>query len=790
MQGTELQYYTIGLDGKDSDVAFTANVLREELEKRTGISFELVPAGQGGIELSIGQNAAPAPEGFAYNAADGKVTIEGYDCSGLLHGAGYLLRKAYWYQGGLAVQDASCQTYPRKKLRGSQVGYRNQTNAYAAWSKDTYAQYIRELALCGANAIEFPAPRTDDNARGKVMKYEALDALIFTSEVSHQYGMDVWLWYPNIINNHTRYRIPKSGFLPETDDDARWLNEEIRKEDAQREKDFSSVPYIAHVMIPGGDPGSLEPEDLFAFSERVANILHKYHPNAGVWISAQVMKNADDFKYRFYSEVAKRPSWLTGICHAPWVSHTIQECRERTPADLPIRSYPDICHMLCCQYPVHAWDPIWAITAGRECYNPRPRWHRQMHRLTKASCIGNLAYSEGIADDVSKFIWLDADWDDSIPYMETLRDFASMFISPEHAAEIASTIALFEDIYEGPAVANRTVGEVYDQLHTMQKTLRSEAYQPGFGADSYRFDMAMMMSIFYQYIQRRAIRDQAVYDRVWQGLDSAEDADAFAETIRTRLAETQQSPDEVLRKEMWDCADICWEKINWKLSTTRHFASSYGRGGFLDTAEIPLCNAWWLEANLKKMSSMATQAEKLAFLKQLRDCHSAGPGGKYISFGSPESMQYLRMSHTWWDEPEAITIPRIEHHVGMFGPDVDRETCPDMDKVTLERVASILGYYHAPVEIEIDGLVPGAAYEVRVVYPMRFGWKGQTEIPAYLTSRGDRLNFLGCVEGDEWVYRYELPAGYVDENGRVSLEAQKVEGPRGTGFTEVWMLLR
>ncbi len=790
MQATEVKSYTIGFDGGCEAAAFAAKLLQEELLRRTGVTFALVASGEGAIELSVSRDAAPAPEGYVYAAKDGAVTVASFDRAGLIHGVGRLLREADWYKGGLAVRDGSYTTYPRKKLRGSQVGYRNKTNAYSAWSKETYKQYIRDLALFGASSIEFLPPRTDDNPTAPVMKYEALDVLQYTSQVAHEHGLEVWIWYPNMMKNESPYKLPSSGFLTEDTDEARKINDMLRQEDAQREHDFAAIPYIDHIMIPGGDPGDLEPGDLFAFSERVANILHKYHPNAGVWISAQVMKNSDDFKFRFYDEVVKRPAWLTGVCHAPWVSHTMKECRERTPSDLPLRAYPDICHLLCCQYPVHAWDPVWAITAGRECYNPRPRWHRQMHRLVKDYNIGSIAYSEGIADDVSKFVWLDADWDDSIPYMKTLRDFASMFISPRHAAEIASTIALFEDIYEGPAVSNTAVHEVYAQLRAIDAALRAEAYTDEFGAGSYRFAMPMFMSAFYLYVQRRAIRDKNVFTNVWNGLDEASDADAFAETIRARLGETAVSPDEALKAEMWRLADTCWEKVNWKLSTTRHFSPDYSRGGFLDTADIPLCNAWWLGANLKKLVSMETQEEKLAFLRRLRDYKTAGPGGKYISFGEPESMQYLRMEKTWWEEPEAITIPRIEQCVGMFAPDKARDDNAELDKTTLERVSSILGYYHAPVTLAIDGLVPGAAYEVRIVYSLRFGWKGKADIESYITVNGERLAYLGNVEGDEWVYRYALPAGMVDENGRVTLEIEKDEGPRGSGATELWMLLR
>ena len=69
MQTTELKGCAIGYDEANGDAAFTAKVLQEELNKRTGLDFALVPSGEGSIELSIGQTKAPAPEGFAYDAA-------------------------------------------------------------------------------------------------------------------------------------------------------------------------------------------------------------------------------------------------------------------------------------------------------------------------------------------------------------------------------------------------------------------------------------------------------------------------------------------------------------------------------------------------------------------------------------------------------------------------------------------------------------------------------------------------------------------------------------------------
>lgn len=779
--------YQIGADPSDADARLAAFVLRDELERRTGLAFAVAERGQ--IEIAIDKNVAPAPEGYVYKAFGDRISIVGFDRLGALYGAGRLLKECRWGRNRLETSEAEISAYPKKSMRGSQVGYRNKTNAYIAWDKQTYRQYITDLALFGANSIEFLPGRTDDADSSPVMKYNSFDMLSYTVDFSHSLGLKVWLWYPNLIKNETGIDIPSSGFVEETSDAAVQLNKMLKKEDEQREHDFSNLSHIDNILIPGGDPGELEPQDLFAFSERVANILHKYHPNAGVWISAQVMKSSEEFKLRFYKEVARRPSWLTGICHAPWVSHTMKECREHTPLDLPIRSYPDICHSLCCQYPIHGMDPVWAVTAGREFYNPRPRWHKRAHNLTAKYNVGNIAYSEGIADDVEKFIWIDQDWSEDIPTSKTLRDFANMFISPDHAEELASAIAGFEDVFDGPAVSNAAVPQCYAAMKNLEEELGKEAYMPGFGTDSYRFKMPRLMSAFYLYIQRKAIRDKAVYSRAVGEIDAGGSVDEIVSRIRADLTEVDVSPAPSLLEEIWTLADELYQRINWKLSTTRHFSPDYSRGGFLDTLTVPLCNAYWLEAQLAKLPSLPDDAARLARLRALRDRRCAGPGGKYISLGEPWAQRYLRLDKSWWDEPEAITIPRIEQYVGMWDPHLKEER-PDapFDKILLERVSSALGYYKANVVLDIDGLVPGAPYELRIVFPLRFGWKGQSDIPAYITACGQRLKHIGNLEGDEWVYIYDVPAGLVDSEGKLTLVIDKEEGPRGSGATELWLI--
>ncbi len=783
---TSVRTFSIGVDVQNNDARFAAQILSEELEKRVGAPFPLVSLAEGAITVEI--DGTLPEHAFALECKDGCARIRGFDKLAAIHGAGRLLKEALWRKGGLRLPDLSIQTAPAKEMRGSQIGYRAKTNAYDAWDKETYAQYIREQALFGASAIEFLPPSTDDAPENEIMQYPILEMLAHTVQVAHDLGLSVWLWYPNLFENHSGYPVPASGFLPETDEKAKELNEILRQEDQQRHTVLSSLVCVDHILVPGGDPGSLDAPDLFAACERLANILHQYHPHAKVWISPQVMRHGQEFTDEFYRQVAKKPAWLAGVCHAPWCNHTMAACREKTPADLPIRNYPDICHMLCCQLPVHRMDPIWAITAGRECYNPRPRWHKRIHNLTAPYNVGSIGYSEGIADDVAKCIWLDQDWDPNTPVIKTLKDFASMFISAEHRDEMATILSLFEDVYEGPVVTNQVVPTLYENLLTLKAKLESEEYTEGFGADSYRFGMPLLMSAFYVYIQRRAIRDKAVWEKMWAGFDETRPAAESIAAIKETLQEVFTSPDPALSDAIWALADELYDKIGWQTSEKLH-ASSYSRGGFLDTMEVPLCNARWLLSKLPEVEALDDRAAAAA-LKALKNRTNPGPGGKYISFGSPDAERYLpTLAQDLWNEPEAITVPRIEHHVGYFAPECTRGFTPDNDASALiERVASVLAYYDAKVTVQVDMLAPGKAYELRVVYPLRFHWRGVENPPTYMVGNGQKLPYLGFLPEDPWVYRYEVPAGLIGDDGVLTLEVVKEPFPRGSGLTELWLI--
>ena len=198
------------------------DVFIEEIEKRTGIRLKktnswpenesaiVITSDAGGSTLLEPYNELleslerPGKEGYRIVVKRDRqptVFIVGADPRGTLYGVGKFLRKLIWKKGSIEIpENLAISSTPQYPLRGHQLGYRPKTNAYDAWTVEQYEQYIRELALFGANSIEILPPRTDDAPTSPHMKVPPLEMMIKLSEIIDSYGLDVWIWYPNMFS--------------------------------------------------------------------------------------------------------------------------------------------------------------------------------------------------------------------------------------------------------------------------------------------------------------------------------------------------------------------------------------------------------------------------------------------------------------------------------------------------------------------------------------------------------------------------------------------------------------
>ena len=236
------------------------------------------------------------------------------------------------------------------------MGYRPKTNSYDAWDLRQWEQYYRDLAVFGSNAVELVPPRTDDAPDSPHFPLPQLEMMTGMSKIADDYGLDVWIWYPAMDRNYAdentvEYALQKWAYV------------------------FQHLPRIDAVFVPGGDPGHTQPKYLMALLERQAEILHRTHPQAEMWVSPQSFNNVwlDEFL-----DILRRdqPSWLTGVVFGPQVRVSLPKLREAVPERYPIRHYPDITHSRQCQYPVPNWDASYAVSEAPNA-SIRGRWTRR-----------------------------------------------------------------------------------------------------------------------------------------------------------------------------------------------------------------------------------------------------------------------------------------------------------------------------------------------------------------------------------------------------------------------------
>ena len=172
----------------------------------------------------------------------------------------------------------------------------------------------------------------------------------------------------------------------------------------------------------------------------------------------------------FLTLLKAEPTWLKGIAYGPWTRLSLPELRERVPARYPIRLYPDIGHSTYGEYVVRDWDLALMVTHGREATNPRPMDMAKIFHYADKYNVGTLVYSEGINDDVNKFIFTVLDWDPTADVKQILREYSRYFLGPQLEEAAAEGILALERNWQGPLLTNGNVDQTFAQFRSLEQS--------------------------------------------------------------------------------------------------------------------------------------------------------------------------------------------------------------------------------------------------------------------------------------------------------------------------------
>jgi len=582
--------------------------------------------------------------------------VIGNDGRGVLFGIGQLLRIADTSEGTVSLSKSiDLASSPEYSIRGHQYGYRMTANSWDAWTIEEFDQHFREQVLFGANSIEgipFQDERIDT-----LMKYPREVMNVEFSKICEKYDLDYWVWAAAEI---------------ELKD-----NKQHQAELDKMETFFKACPRFDAVFFPGGDPGENHPSEVLPFLEEMTTIMHKYHPNATMWISLQGF-NRKKVEYFFNYLKEKNPDWLTGVANGP-SSPPLKIERELLPEKYKIRSYPDLTHTVRCQFPVKKWDQAFALTEGRECTNPQPLYYAEIHNNDAPHTDGFISYSDGVHDDVNKIVWSQMAWNTKNDPKNIMAEYCSFFFGSSIAKEAAEGILALEQNWVGPLLGNPVISE------TLNLWKKLEAENPQL-AGNWRWQQMVMRAYYDAYIQQRQAYEKKLEAEANDILANAKTLGAD-KAMEQALAHVQLADKELVAQDLKQKAmyyiDELFKSVSLQTSMTLHNAAGYERGCVRDFIDYPLNNRWWLEDKFKEIAKLKSEKEKIDRLDFIRNYQNPGEGSFYDNISSADAKHVTSetddaIDYLW--ENDGFSRKRLSTQLFQFSPTLEyNELDPNTD---------------------------------------------------------------------------------------------------------------
>ncbi|MEP7259018.1 MAG: hypothetical protein ABI687_11525 [Flavitalea sp.] len=620
-----------------------AEILTQETFKRTGLSWPVSAAfpsagdviilrrASSKIKIPVAFETTPSlpqrSESFRIVSTVYQnrtiILIEGIDERGLIFGVGQALRMMEYAAGSISFNQAPMlASSPDKPIRGHQLGYRNTANSYDGWTKRQFEQYIRDLAIFGANSIE-SIPIFDEHPSPH-FKVAPMEMNSFISATCQKYGMEYWMWIP------AQFDLKDQGLRN------KYLStvEEICKQSVR----------IDGVFFPGGDPGDNSPELVMPLLQDIAVLLKKYHPSAKTWLSLQGFTPAQcQYVYQYIKQ--KMPDYLGGLITGP-SSPTAAETRPLLPAKYKIRHYPDLTHNVRCEFEIPWWDPAFSLTLGREAVNPRPYHYAAIYRAMEPYIDGFISYSDGVHDDVNKIIWTALSWNKNAAERDILKEYSNYFFSSPVAAEAADGILALEKNWQGPIVSNGGITATLAAWKELEKKYSSLD-------TNWRWQMNLLRAYYDAYTRSRLIYETRLEKEVNQQLQRAVEtgADSAIRAATRILSYAENAPVSVDdHSRIIALCEALYKSICLQTSVAKYQASGLERGAVLDFLDRPLNNKWWLEDEFKKLSDLK-EAEKIKALQVIANWENPGPGGFYDEVGNVSNSVHEMKGESWIMDP-------------------------------------------------------------------------------------------------------------------------------------------
>ncbi len=606
----------------------------------------------------------PGVEGFLLKAIfenDKPVVLAaGIDERGCLYAVGEFLRQLVIDDRGFTFpENLNIRTAPAFEIRGTQFGQSSVSKTLGKvrdWTVEETQRVILNYALAGANTFSTDAGPMFDF----IKSYGLMTQGDFGANSAGQEVPEAW---------NASESIGRTGYVCLSVPEA---TEFMLK---KCENKYKTSPTFDFVKFYGGDGGGCECDKCKPYGltfikivEKMAAIIHKYHPETRVYFTNQKFDNDDDNAIFAYLNEQPR-KWLWAWGYGPGSDATTwqpghrqthrmdlfrypgfgpyslypREILQRMPARHQLVYYNEITHWKYAQHaliqmyprpdkkgdlPPH-WsheiyerrpDQYLTMVYNRLTFNAFPKYYHRVFNDLMRYGIGDITHSSGHHDHFNQWMWQRLLWSPRTDVETVVNEYCRTWFGPEAAPEMAKALFLFEknmeEISGNPITTKTSIDEYYNLVKQAGKKMPGQRMKT-----NWLWRMYMQKGAIDKYVKLAVIQQTGLQNRIEKLIATGKNDDHSINEALKWFSELSETPEmSKLREE----ASKLGEESNGLFGMNSE--------GFYNM-EHDYIGLGWLKRQLERALAK-TGEDRAELLAMIVNYENPGEGGYYDNLGT------------------------------------------------------------------------------------------------------------------------------------------------------------
>jgi hypothetical protein len=770
-------------------------------------------------------NRAPGPEGFLLKMIKDKsgavLLVTGIDDRGCLYAVGELLRSAAIRNGNMRFpNNLDIRTAPAFEIRGTQFGQSGVAKRLAHvrdWTEQETQRVILDYALAGANIFSVSAGPMYDF----IKSYGLLTQAGFGANTAGQNVPIEW---------NASESIGRIGYVCLSVPEAQQFMLD------KCENYFKNSPFFDLVKFHGGDGGGCECDKCKPYGllfiklvEKMAAIIHKYHPQSRVYFTNQKFDNDDDSAIFNYLQEKPR-DWLWAWGYGPGSDATSWQPGHRQTHRMDLFRYPgfgpyglypmEILHQLPSQqvlvyyneithwkYAQHAFiqmypradrngdlPPHWShdiyerrpdqfltMVYNRLTFYALPRYYYRVFNDLMRYGVGDITHSSGHHDHFNQWMWQRLLWSPRKTVEHVVYEYCKTWFGEKAAPFMSKAIFQLEENLQEQAETPLNKKEGIDSYYNLVEKA-GDVMPAEIMAKDWLWRMYKQKAALDKYTQLSVQQQIALSSRIKQQSANIIKNPQRAGLIDSMTTWIDKLPVTPAKQKLWEEAGHLGEESN-RLFGVRN-------DGYFNL-EHDFIGLGWAKRQLLRAKA-ANGEKRRELLYSIVDYENPGKGGHYDNLGTYNSAPHMVSGYPY---------DHGQPYVAQMLSEGNRPSQRSMHFTQDEDIGVTLQYQNldpkTPYQIRFTLVRPW--YQER--YAFRMNQKSQTiyaddvvladniELPLQMS---DFFTFdipPAVTKDGELFIRFERAAD-VARGDRVTIEQWRNSGGWGTMVSEVWLMTK